>query len=68
MNNVIMKTTTRTHNNINVLVQVLAAGGELLRRRELEVPQLVLHSRTELVGIAFPLRVELDTDRCVLEN
>lgn len=51
-----------------MLVQVLTAGGELLRRGVLEVPQLVLHSGAELVWVPFSFRVELHADCCILKE
>lgn len=51
-----------------MLVEVFTAGRELLRSSKLEVPQFVLHSGTELVRVAFPFRVELHTDGCVLKE
>lgn len=54
------------HHNINMLVQILAAGCELLGGGELEVPELVLHPRAELVRVPLSFRVELHADRCIL--
>ncbi len=48
-----------THDDLNVVLQVLARRGELLGGGVLEVPQLVLHPVVELLWVALPLQVEL---------
>lgn len=52
----------QTHDYLEILVKILATRGELLSGRVLEVPQLVLHSAVELLGILLPLHVELDAN------
>ena len=55
-----------THDELEVVLQVLAGGGELLRGGVLEVPQLVLHPVVELLRVPLPLQVELAADGGVL--
>lgn len=46
-------------------MKILAAGGELLGRGVLEVPELVLHAAVELLRVLLALEVKLDADRRV---
>lgn len=59
-------TRPKVYHNVEVLVEVLARCSEGLARGELEVPQLVLHSAVEFLGVLLALHVELDADRGIL--
>ncbi len=58
----------QTHDELHVVLQVLARGGELLRGGVLKVPQLVLHAVVELLRVLLPLQVELAADGGVLQR
>ena len=48
-------------------MQILAAAAELLRGSVFKVPEFVLHSVIEFLGIFLPLSVELATDGGILK-
>ena len=51
---------------INVFMEVFAGGSECLGGSVLKVPEFILHSATELLRVAFPLQVKLDTYGSIL--
>ena len=54
------------HNELDVLVKVLAGRRELLGGGVLEVPKLVLHPVVELLRVLLPFQVELAADGRIL--
>lgn len=54
-----------TYDDLEILVKIFTASGELFRGGVFEVPELVLHSAVEFLWILLPLQVELDADRRV---
>ena len=56
-----------TYNDFQIFMQILAAATELLWGSVFKVPQFVLHSVVEFLGIFFPLSVELAADGGILK-